>query len=52
MLTVQDYREHLDAETNASHTDEELAAFRDELYTLARLILDVSNEHERMDKTT
>jgi hypothetical protein len=48
MLTIEECRKYLDAETNSALDDAALRTVLDDLYALARLLLDSEkkNEHE------
>lgn len=48
MLTVAHCREYLDAETSAAMSDDEVVRLRDDMYALARIILDAQINEEKL----
>ena len=45
MLTIQECRKYLDAETGKALSDKEIEAVRDDLYALARIVLDTVKQN-------
>lgn len=52
MLTIQECRQFLDAETNQSLDDKEVEAVRNDLYKLARIILVAKQDGDEYENTT
>ena len=44
MLTVQECRKYLDAETDKALSDKDVEVIRDDLYALARIVLDTTKQ--------
>lgn len=47
MLTIQECRQFLDAETNKSLNDNEVGKVRDDFYKLARIILETKRDEDK-----
>jgi len=50
MLTIQECRQFLDAETSKSLDDNEIGKIRDDLYKLARIILETKRDKDKYGK--
>ena len=50
MLTIQECRQFLDAETNQSLEDKEVEAVRNDFYKLARIILAAKRDGDKYGK--